>query len=113
MATSILDFLLSRALSQTRRRLLSRQVSYTYGANGRLLRCADIAGETAPTASPIFTRVEAARYLRVSIRAFDVHVRGNVPEHRIGRKPLFRKVDLDKWLDQQRVGNCESAVAST
>ena len=61
----------------------------------------------------ILTRGEAAEFLRVSVRAFDQHVRGNVPEHRVGRKPLFRKVDLEEWLDRQKVGRCGNSASAT
>ena len=61
----------------------------------------------------IMTRTEAARFLRVSVRAFDTHVRGRVTEHRIGRKPLFRKVDLETWLDQNKAGAFASTGTAT
>jgi excisionase family DNA binding protein len=78
-----------------------------------LLFCADGAQNPANDANSILTRVEAARYLRISVRAFDMHVRGRVPEHRIGRKPLFRKADLESWLDLQKVGGYGSAETAT
>jgi hypothetical protein len=79
-----------------------------------LLFCADGAQSPANDTGAILTRVEAARYLRISVRAFDMHVRGRVAEHRIGRKPLFRKADLESWLDLQKVGGFGSgAIASS
>jgi excisionase family DNA binding protein len=80
---------------------------------GALLFCADGAHSSANDTGTILTRTEAARYLRISVRAFDMHVRGRVPEHRIGRKPLFRKADLESWLDLQKVGGFGSGATGT
>jgi hypothetical protein len=59
------------------------------------------------------TRAEAAKHLRVSVRAFDAHVRPDLTPVRIGRRVLFRQEDLDAWVDQQKDGASDSEVETS
>jgi hypothetical protein len=47
--------------------------------------------------SPMMTRAEAANWCRVSIAAFDAHVRPHLPSKSIGRRVLFHRSDLEAW----------------
>lgn len=47
-------------------------------------------------------RMAAAQYLSISIRLLDRLVSdGEIPVVKIGRKPLFRTVDLDRFLERK------------
>ena len=48
--------------------------------------------------SPLLTRAEAAAFCRCSVDAFDEHVRPHLPELRVGRRVLFRRADVEEWL---------------
>ncbi|MBK8994938.1 MAG: hypothetical protein IPM35_04195 [Myxococcales bacterium] len=65
--------------------------------------------------SPLLTRLEAAAYLNVSARTFDVHVRFNtgprVDAVRIGGRVLFRREDLDGWIVAQAAAQLEQERA--
>jgi len=54
--------------------------------------------------SPVFTKHEAARYCRVSLRTFERRVQPHLPHVPIGARIQFNKEDLDVWLENQRVG---------
>jgi hypothetical protein len=47
--------------------------------------------------SPMMTRPEAAKWCRVSLAAFDAHVRPQLPYKQVGRRVLFHLADLDAW----------------
>lgn len=53
---------------------------------------------------PLMTTKETADYLCTSQNALDARrSRGQGPPYvRMGRKVLYRKVEVDKWLDTQR-----------
>lgn len=54
-----------------------------------------------------FTAKEAAKYLKISYWIITQLVkRGEIPYHRWGRKIFFKKINLDKFIDEQE----ESAV---
>ncbi len=46
---------------------------------------------------PLLTRAEAAAFCRVSVDSFDAHVRPELPELGVGRRVLFRRVDVEAW----------------
>ena len=50
------------------------------------------------TESPYLTLEEAAAYVRVSPSTFRKHVYGKVERHMIGRKPMFKPVELDAYM---------------
>ncbi|TAK10588.1 MAG: DNA-binding protein [Anaerolineae bacterium] len=52
----------------------------------------------------LLTRAEAAKVCRVSLRAFEAHVRPDLTPVRIGRRVLFDRSDLDAWLDTRKDG---------
>jgi hypothetical protein len=47
--------------------------------------------------SPMMTKAEAAKWCRVSIAAFDAHVRPQLPCKQIGRRVVFHRDDLEAW----------------
>lgn len=47
---------------------------------------------------PLLTRAEAAEFCHVSVDAFDEHVRPELPERRVGKRVLFRRVDLEAFI---------------
>lgn len=55
------------------------------------------------TDSPLLTRIEAARWCRVSVAAFDTHVRPHLPVKRIGRRVVFHRADLEAWAASDEV----------
>ena len=52
-----------------------------------------------------FTRSEAARYLGISLRWFEGLLKSSnpPPAFKLGSRWLFRKDDLDRWMQQFRV----------
>ncbi len=62
--------------------------------------------------SPLFTRLEAAAFCRVSPRTFDQHLRDVVPTVRIGSRVLFHRQELEAWLLAQGKAR-EAAPASS
>ena len=50
----------------------------------------------------LLSRTEAAEYVGLPPRTFDMHVRGEVPEVSKGRRVLFAVDDLDRWVATQR-----------
>lgn len=60
---------------------------------------------TTPTEPAYLTKSGAARYSSTSERALDyARQRGELPFIRFGaRKILFKRCDLDAWLDRMRV----------
>ena len=53
------------------------------------------------TADPVLlvSRSEAAALLRVSPNTFDRRVGSVLPKVRIGRRVLFRRVDIESWIN--------------
>src|SRR5262249_56476702 len=53
-----------------------------------------------------FTKTEAARYLSKSVRWFDYQLSSPNPPpgFKLGKCWLFRKSELDRWLEQFRAG---------
>jgi Helix-turn-helix domain len=53
-----------------------------------------------------FNQVEAARYLNKSLRWFQLQLTGPHPPpgFKIGKAWLFKKSELDRWLEQFRAG---------
>jgi hypothetical protein len=49
------------------------------------------------------TRKEAADYMRVSEGTFDRHIAPEIQPVRIGRQLFYLVVDLEAWVDKQRV----------
>jgi predicted DNA-binding transcriptional regulator AlpA len=47
----------------------------------------------------LLTRPEAAERCRVSLAAFDAHVRPSLTPKKIGRRVLFLESDLDAWAE--------------
>lgn len=58
---------------------------------------------TAAVADERFTQQEAAEYCRVCLSTFRKRVHPNVPHYPIGRKPIYLRSDLDRFLTQQVV----------
>lgn len=56
----------------------------------------------------LFTREEAARYCRVSVRSFERHVRPFLAGLPIGSRMLFPKDELDRWIDDTKVAGRDS-----
>ena len=62
-----------------------------------------------------FTRLEAAEYLRINIRTFDELVKkGQIRRAKLGEgekgKPIFRKIDLDRYVESQLEMDIEQAI---
>lgn len=55
------------------------------------------------TDSPMLTKAEAAKWCRVSIAAFDAHVRPKLPCKKIGRRVVFHRADLEAWAQAEAV----------
>lgn len=51
--------------------------------------------------SPMMTLQEAARWCRVSVGAFDAHVRSHLPSKKIGRRVVFHRADLEAWAQSE------------
>lgn len=51
------------------------------------------------------TKTEAARYLGISVRWLEELRRGNnpPPSFKLGQRLLFRRSELDAWVEQYRV----------
>jgi len=47
------------------------------------------------------SKSEAAEYLSLSLRTIEVRL-DEIPHFRVGRKLLFRKSELDRWMAQHR-----------
>jgi hypothetical protein len=47
----------------------------------------------------LLTRTEAAALLRVSLNTFDRRVGSVLPKVLIGRRVLFRRVDIESWIN--------------
>jgi excisionase family DNA binding protein len=62
------------------------------------------AAPRAPVTPRLLTRLEAATYLHVSLRSFENHVLGSIAHVRIGTKCLFETADLDRWIEEHKVG---------
>jgi hypothetical protein len=46
----------------------------------------------------LLTRAEAAKWCRVSLAAFDAHVRPHVNVKKIGRRILVSRAELEAWV---------------
>jgi len=51
----------------------------------------------------MMTRAEAAKWCRVSLAAFDAHIRPNLPVKRVGRRVLVHRSDLEAWAHAEEV----------
>ena len=49
----------------------------------------------------MMTKAEAAAWCRVSIAAFDAHVRPHLPSKKIGRRVVFHRSDLETWAQSE------------
>ena len=47
----------------------------------------------------LLSRVEAAALLKISLNTFDRRVALDLPKVRIGRRVLFRRVDIESWIN--------------
>lgn len=59
------------------------------------------------TLTELFTRPEAAAYLRVkpeTLAAWAHHRRYPLPFVKLGRRVVYKKTDLDQFIDRQRQG---------
>ena len=65
-----------------------------------------------PTDETFLTTEEVLEYLNVNLRTvYRLIKAGSIPAIRVGRQWRFRKRDLDKWLDSQRIGDAKSPDA--
>jgi excisionase family DNA binding protein len=63
-----------------------------------------------PTDDTFLTTEEVLEYLNVNLRTvYRLIKAGSIPAIRVGRQWRFRKRDLDKWLDSQRIGDTKAA----
>jgi excisionase family DNA binding protein len=63
-----------------------------------------------PTDDTFLTTEEVLEYLNVNLRTvYRLIKAGSIPATRVGRQWRFRKRDLDKWLDSQRIGEAKAA----
>lgn len=84
---------------------------YTYGSilsHGRLVK--SFLGWAFPAIIPpmpdrdLMTKAETTEYLRISRGMMDrLMKRRDIPFAKIGKKVLFRKADVDKWLESKIV----------
>jgi predicted DNA-binding transcriptional regulator AlpA len=49
----------------------------------------------------LLTKAEAAERCRVSLAAFDAHVRPALTPKKIGRRVLFLESDIDAWAETE------------
>jgi excisionase family DNA binding protein len=66
---------------------------------------------TAISPSELYTREEAATYLRIrpqTLAVWRTTHRYNLPCVKVGTRCLYRKSDLDRWLESRVVGGAES-----
>jgi len=67
-----------------------------------------------PTDDSFLTTEEVLEYLNVNLRTvYRLIKAGSIPAIRVGRQWRFRKRDLDKWLDSQRLGDTKPATSSS
>jgi excisionase family DNA binding protein len=52
-----------------------------------------------PESNPLVSRNAAATLLGISVNTFDRHVVNHIPKLRIGRRVLFRRIDIDAWIN--------------
>ncbi len=65
-----------------------------------------------PTDDTFLTTEEVLEYLNVNLRTvYRLIKAGSIPATRVGRQWRFRKRDLDKWLDNQRIGDAKGPGA--
>ncbi len=50
---------------------------------------------------------EAATYISLSTRTLEERLR-EIPHFRVGRKVLFKKSELDRWIEQFREGSAQN-----
>jgi excisionase family DNA binding protein len=63
-----------------------------------------------PTDDTFLTTEEVLEYLNVNLRTvYRLIKAGSIPAIRVGRQWRFRKRDLDKWLDSQRISDGKAA----
>lgn len=64
-----------------------------------------------PTDESFLTTEEVLVYLNVNLRTvYRLIKAGSIPAIRVGRQWRFRKRDLDKWLDSQRISDAKPAA---
>lgn len=51
----------------------------------------------------LWTRAETAKYLRVSLSTFERHVAPTLDGYKLGAKWLYKRADVDAWIERQRV----------
>jgi len=64
--------------------------------------------ETSLTSSPLLTRGEAARYLKIesqTLAAWACHGRYDLPVVKVGRAARYRLADLEAFIDRRRVAH--------
>jgi len=61
----------------------------------------------------VWTRAEAAAYLKVSVRAFDAHVRPDLTPIRVGRCVRFLQRDVEAWADRTRDGDSDGGAKTS
>lgn len=65
-----------------------------------------------PTDDSFLTTEEVLAYLNVNLRTvYRLIKAGSIPAIRVGRQWRFRKRDLDKWLDSQRISDAKPPAA--
>ena len=58
----------------------------------------------------LINKKELAEYLRLSVYTIDTYVCHNrIPYIKIGRRILFDLGEIDKWIEEQKVGCKESS----
>src|SRR5262249_30610122 len=62
------------------------------------------------TDAPLMTRDEAAGRCRLSIRTFERHVRFQGRGVFVGGRGLFKREDILRWVDEQKVGDCSKTA---
>jgi len=50
------------------------------------------------------TKVECQEYLRISKSSLEKLVKEGLPRIKLDRKVIFRKVDVDRWLERKVQG---------
>lgn len=53
----------------------------------------------------LLTRREAAAFVRRGVRSFETRVHPHLPHYRKGRAFLYAREDLERWLEQHKVGS--------
>jgi excisionase family DNA binding protein len=51
------------------------------------------------------TKAECQEYLRISRSSLEKLVKEGLPRIKLDRKVIFRKIDVDRWLERKIQGN--------